>query len=108
MDFEIKGLEELAKRFDDLGQRAERLDGSHSVPIPELLTPLFLAGCSQFKSADEMFRASGFKIESAEDFMAIPESEWDAFVKKHTSFGGWQQMLEAAGAAWTQKQLGLE
>jgi len=37
-----------------------------------------------------MFQVSGFKIESVEDFKAIPESEWDAFVKKHTTYGGWQ------------------
>lgn len=108
MDFEIKGLEELARKCDDFAERAKRLDGSHNIPIPELLTPSFLAGCSQFSSADEMFQASGFKIESAEDFKAIPESEWDAFVKNRTSFGGWQEMLKAAGATWTQKQLGLE
>lgn len=108
MDFEIKGLEELARKCDDLAERAKRLDGSHNIPIPELLTPSFLAGCSQFASVDEMFQASGFKIESAEDFKAIPESEWDAFIKNHTSFDGRRQMLEAAGAAWSQKQLGLE
>jgi hypothetical protein len=108
MDFEIKGMEELTRKLDDLAERARRLDGSHSIPIPELLTPSFLAGCSQFASVDEMFQASGFKIESAEDFKAIPDSEWDAFVKNQTSFDGWQQMLEAASAAWTQKQLGLE
>jgi len=108
MDFEIKGMEELKKQLDDLAQRAERLDGTHSIPVPELLTPSFLAGCSKFASVDEMFQASGFKIESAEDFEAIPKSELDAFIKNNTSFAGWQQMLEAAGAAWTKQQLGFE
>ena len=108
MDFGIKGLEELARKCDDLAERAKRLDGPHDIPIPELLTPSFVAGCSRFVSADEMFQASGFKIESPEDFKAVPDSEWDAFVKNHTSFGSWQEMLGAAGAAWTKKQLGLE
>jgi hypothetical protein len=108
MDFEMKGLDELAKNLDDLAERAKRLDGSHSIPIPELLTPSFLADCSQFESPDEMFRASGFKFESVDDFKAIPDSEWDAFIKKHTSFEGWQEMLDAAAATWTKKQLGFE
>ena len=108
MNFEIKGLEELSKKMDDLAQRAEQLDGSHSVPLPDLLTPTFLANCSKFASAEEMFKASGFKIDSPEDFKAIPDHEWDAFIKNNTSFDGWKQMLDSAVAEWTTKQLGLE
>jgi hypothetical protein len=107
VDFEIKGMEELTRNLNDLAERAERLDGSHRVSIPELLPPSFLAGCSQFASADDMFQASGFKIESPEDFKAIPESEWDTFIRNNTSFESWQQMLEAAAAVWTKNQLGL-
>lgn len=104
----MKGFDELERKLNDLADRAKRLDGTHNVPISELLTPGFLAGCSRFASADQMFQASGFKIESADDFKAIPDAEWDMFIKNNTSFGSWQEMLQAAGAEWTRKQLGLK
>lgn len=108
MDSEIKGLDELSRKLNDLAQRAERLDGPHEVPLSQLLNPTFLKACSRFSSVDEMFQASGFKIESGEDFKSIPEGEWNTFVKTNTSFDGWTQMLESASADWTKKQLGLE
>jgi hypothetical protein len=107
MDFEMKSSGEFVKQLRDLSERAKLLDGTHNIPIPELLPPSFLAGCSKFASADEMFQASGFKVESANDFQAIPDGEWDAFIKSHTSFESWRTLLEAAGAAWSKKQLGL-
>lgn len=108
MDSEIKGLDELSRKLNDLAHRAEQLDGPHEVPLSQLMTPTFLRACSQFSTVDELFQASGFKIESGEDFKAIPEGEWNAFIKANTSFDGWKQMLESASAEWTKKQLGLE
>jgi len=103
----IEGLDELTNKLDQLAQRASELHGSHQVPMTELLTPAFLAKCSEFLSPDEMFAASGFEVESTEDFEAIPEQDWDAFIQKNTSFGSWSDMLSAASAEWTQARLGL-
>jgi hypothetical protein len=108
MNSEIKGMEELQNNLDNLAKRAEQLHGSHDIPLRELLTPSFMAACSRFAAIDEMLDASGFKIESADDFKAIPESERNAFVKNNTSFDGWQDMLRAAVAEWSKKKLGLE
>lgn len=47
------------------------------MPVSELLTSAFVARHTQFVSADELFEQSGFKIESQEDFAAIPDEEWD-------------------------------
>jgi hypothetical protein len=107
MSSEIKGAKEVQQKLRDVSNRARQLDGPHNVPILELLTPSFLSTCSRFGSVNEMFEASGFKIESKEDFKAIPEGEWDEFIKKHTSFPNWRQMLEAAAVPWTKNRLGL-
>jgi hypothetical protein len=61
--FEIKGLDELSKKLDDLAERAETVNGTQEVPLSELLTPGFLAKHSRFLSEDEMFDASGFKVD---------------------------------------------
>jgi len=46
-----------------------------------------------------MFERSGFKVESQEDFAAIPDEAWDDFICTNTSYFNWREMLQAAGAA---------
>jgi hypothetical protein len=77
------------------------------VPLLELLTPSFVSACSQFWDAEALFKASGFSVESQDDFNAIPQSDWDEFIRANTSFENWQALLDAAVAEWTKKQLGL-
>jgi hypothetical protein len=54
-----------------------------------------------------MFERSGFKVESQEDFAAIPDEPWDDFIRSNTSFFNWREMLQAAGAAWAKSKLDL-
>jgi hypothetical protein len=54
-----------------------------------------------------LFESSGFRIESPEDFKAIPDADWDAFIGRETTFADWQAMLDEAVKVWTIKQLGL-
>ena len=103
----IAGLDELQRKLEDMSRRAESMSGNHNVPIPELLTRDFLSRCSRFSSADEMFEASGFKIESPEDFAAIPDVEWDAFVRTNTTYASWDAMLSEAGGEWAARRLGF-
>jgi hypothetical protein len=103
----ITGLDELQRKLDDLARNAQNLSGKQDVPITELLTPSFLSRCSRFQSAKELFEASGFKLESADDFAAIPHAEWDGFIHANTSFASWEIMLGEAGGEWTARQLGL-
>ncbi len=107
MAFEMRGLDALQRKMNDLSDRAKRLNGTHEVPIPELLTPEFLSTCSSFGSVQEMFEASGFAINSTDDFKAIPNLEWDAFVTRNTSFTSWKDMLDSAVRSWTSRQLGF-
>lgn len=100
-------VEENLKPLEDLARRAKGLDGQHQVSVADLLTPEFLSQCSRFRSADELFESSGFKVQSTEDFAAIPDAEWDTFISGNTSFANWQEMLDAAVKEWTIRQLGL-
>jgi hypothetical protein len=107
MSMKITGLDQLQRKLNDLKERAESISGERKIPISELLTPDFLAGCSTFSSADEMFERSGFKVESEQDFTAIPDDDWDAFIRANTSCFSWSEMLQAAGAAWAKAKLGF-
>ena len=55
-----------------------------------------------------MADASGFKIESQEHFEAIPDVEWDAFVRSRTRFQTWQDMQAKAGEEYVVRRLNIE
>ena len=95
------------KKLNDIQKKAEAIN-KQSVPISEVLTPTFLQRFTPFASADEMYEASGFKIETAEDFAAVPGDEWDGFIRSVSSFPDWQSMLDKAGKEWATKKLGLK
>jgi hypothetical protein len=105
--FKIQGLDELQNKISKLARKTEGLDGQHNVPVSELLTDSFIFRHTSFLSADEMFKASGFQIETQEDLAGIPENDWDIFIRSVSDFGGWQSMLGAAGEEWVQRKLGL-
>lgn len=101
------GFDELSKKLDELKESAESIQGTQ-VPLGELLTPGFLAKHTRFLSEDELFEASGFSVQSTEDFEKIPDEEWDNFIQQNTPFATWSDMLSAAGAEWAQKKLGFD
>lgn len=103
----IQGLDELQNKLSELTRKIEELDGQHNVPASELLTDSFIFRHTSFVSANEMFKASGFKIDTQEDFSKIPENDWDNFIRSVSDFGSWESMLGAAGEEWGQRQLGL-
>lgn len=100
----VTGLDELQRKLNAIGRRAEKLSKTQGVPLPELLTPDFLRRYSRFQSAIEKFEASGYKAETAEDFAAVPDDEWDQFVRTNTSFVSWHAMLGKAGRAWAARE----
>ena len=104
----VRGQDQLKSRLRRLVDKARALDGEHSVPLSELCPPAFMARHTDFRTLEEMFRASGFTVETPEDFTAIPDSEWDAFVANVTRFSDWHAMQERAVAEWVRHRLGLD
>ncbi|MCB9990470.1 MAG: hypothetical protein H6867_03690 [Rhodospirillales bacterium] len=103
----VEGFDEFRKDLDKLAQNVAALDGQHDVPIDELLTPTFLLKHTRFSSTDELFEQSGFKIESPEDFEAIPDEEWDNYIRSISNFNDWEAMLSKAGEIWITEKIGL-
>lgn len=96
----FNGLKNLQKKMSEM-------KSEQSVPLTELLTPKFIVSCSSFKNAQELFDKSGFKIDSPNDFAAIPEDAWDKYIAQKTTYKSWSEMLQAATIAWTKKKIGL-
>jgi hypothetical protein len=107
MTFRMDGFDELQRKLQNMADNLREIEGTKEVPMNEVLTPDFLSSCSRFSSLEDMFTASGFKVESPEDFKAIPDDEWDAFIQQNTNFESWQQMLGEAGSVWAKNRIGL-
>ena len=97
---DFSGLERLQRKL-------EEVSGPHDVPVSELFVPAFMAEHTHFASIDEMFAASGFKTDTTEDFAAIPDDDWDEFVRRTTKFDSWEEMKKTAASAWLKQQLEL-
>jgi hypothetical protein len=82
--------------LDKLQKNIKNLAKTTSVTLPELMNETFIASCSKFSSVNDLFEASGFKLETKEDFAAVPEDEWDDFIQSNTSYENWQEMQKAA------------
>lgn len=103
----ISGVRELKNKLSKLSKNIESLQGEHKLPIAEVITPDFLSGCSSFSSVDQLIEASGFKVESAEDFRSIPDDEWDTFIRCNTNYSSWDEMLADASKDWALQKLRL-
>lgn len=104
---EVKGLDQLQKKLKALQDNVRQLDGRHNVPVNELLTPAFVSRYTKFSTAEDLFEASGYKIESEEDFAAIPDDAWNQYIRSVSNFSGWEAMLSKAAESWAAKKLGF-
>jgi hypothetical protein len=93
------------KGLDQLLKNAKELEGTHQVKLVEILNPEFVSSHSTFADLETLFAASGFKIDSPDDFAAIPDDEWDKFILENTDFSSWEEMQRSGGAAHMKKRL---
>jgi hypothetical protein len=105
--FEIKGLDEIKQKLEQLRRNAEKLSGEHTIPFSDLFTSDFMDNYTEFESIDEMIKSSGFPIESSEDIKELPGNEWNEFIQKHTCFPNWDEMVQTAAKEYFAKKLGL-
>jgi phage replication-related protein YjqB (UPF0714/DUF867 family) len=104
---EIQGLDKFLKEVKDFERRAMSLHGKHQVSFEELFSGEFMRKYTDFRSIAEMLEASGYKVETAEDFEKIPDVEWDTFVSKRTRFANWEEMQGTAVEQYSAKKLGF-
>lgn len=98
MKIDLKGLDQLEKNVSELS-------GTESIPLNDLMNPSFISSCSQYSNFKELIEAAGFKVESEEDFAAIPDQEWEQFIQTNTSYEGWIEMQKAAGLSYVTANL---
>ena len=95
---DLSGLKKLA-------ENARNLDGTQQVGILDLLHPEFMSKHTKSPDFLSFCESAGYKVETQEDFKAIPDEPWDAFIKSETPFENWLEMQKAAGAEYVKAQL---
>ncbi|WP_298705327.1 hypothetical protein [uncultured Veillonella sp.] len=103
----IEGLDNLEKSLNELSANAKKLSGTSAIPFDELFPPSFMRHHTDSSSIDEFLDNSPFTIESEEDFLAIPDEEWDNYIVAHTDFSSWEEMQGKAAEDYVVKQLGF-
>ena len=76
------------------------------VPMSELLTPEFIFRHTRFATAEDMIRASGYRIESAADFDAVANDGWNDFIRAESRYSSWKAMTRVASGEWMWRRLG--
>ena len=107
MSMQLKGFDDLQRQFQDLADKAEALNGTQEVNFEALFTKEFMTDNTQFCSFNDLLDASPFQVNSAEDFKAIPDADFDKYICTVTNFASWEEMLEEATMQYTIRQLGL-
>ena len=78
--------------LDKLIENAEKLHGSSSFTLGDAMTDEFISNNPNYSSLDELVDASGFVVNTQEDFKAIPDDEWETFIVNNTSFSSWEEI----------------
>ncbi|KPZ59552.1 hypothetical protein [Pseudoalteromonas sp. P1-7a] len=86
---DFSGLKKLSKNLEELGNKK-------SIALDELMNDTFISNHSKYKNFEELLNSSSFTVETAEDFKAIPDDEWDSYIGKNTEFDTWENMQRTA------------
>jgi len=100
-DLKKSDLENLA---ENLGKHANENENPVTmVSFKDLFTPSFMAKYTQFANFSELLIFGEFNVNSLEDFMALLDDKFDAFVKQTTQFENWEEMQKTAVADYVKK-----
>lgn len=105
--FKITGLDKLEKQLKQMEKGAKELSKTKHVSFGELFPASFMRKYTSFSSMDELLNAGGFKVDSQEDFEAIPDVEFDKHIAANTRFKNWEDMLGEATSQYAAKKLGF-
>jgi|GEM_PF-284419 hypothetical protein len=100
--FRIKGLDQIQRQLERLQKNAEKLHGTHHIPMNELFPPSFMRRYSSYATFQEMYDASPF---NNMDFEKIPDADWGEYVCRSTKFTSWEKMRGAATEEWAKARL---
>lgn len=93
--------------LEDLARNIKKMSGTHNVTFDELFNVKFMTEYTEFVTIVDMFGSSSFKVDDEEDFDNIPEEELDKFIRDHTRFSSWKEMINKAAEDYIIRKLGI-
>ncbi|MFB6130279.1 MAG: hypothetical protein ABEJ28_05600 [Salinigranum sp.] len=81
-------------RTGELGQSIGAFEGA--ITLADLFTDEWMTAHTDAGNIDAFIRGAEFGVETAADFYALPEREWDHYVADHSEYAGWSEMLADA------------
>lgn len=97
--------DQIARMMGRMQDKASALEQTQNLTLAELFPAPFMLRHTRHQSIDDMFLASGFKVETQEDFDAVPAGEWDIFIQNTTDFSSWDEMKKIATQAYLRQML---
>lgn len=101
----MEGLDQLQRKLKRIEENIDKISGSRTIPIQELLNDEFMKEHTKYQTCQEMFDESPFKIESQADFDVIPDDQWNVYIRLNTKFSDWNGMLEEAAKEMIKREL---
>ena len=93
---DLSGLKKLQENAEELGRKTQ-ISGA------ELFPDSFVAAHSSFADMDALLAAVGVTTE--EEFTAMSDATFDAFLQANTDFESWADMQQKALAEYTSSKL---
>lgn len=90
-DFE-RSLRKFQREVEKKVERA-----TADTTVAELFNESFMRRYTDFENFAAMIEAGGWGPATQETFRAIPDVEWEVWVREHTRFSSWEQMQQRAG-----------
>ena len=94
----------LMDDIDVLTERIKKFGENNSVPADEAFTKDFMCQHTKVSSFEEFLRQGGYGTD-AESFKAIPDDEFDEYVRNNSDFACWRDMLKSSATNYTLRQL---
>ena len=101
-------LDDLAEQFGEMADNAEELEGENTVSFEDLFAEEFMRKYTDVTSFESFIEQSQWQVESEEDFEAIPEDEFDEYVKANSDFESWEDMFGTAAKEWIAREIGFQ
>ena len=107
MPTKTDGFDQAITLLSNLQHRLTELEGNHNIQFSELFDSSFMVLHTTVSSFDDFLIKGGYGIDE-DSFKAIPDNEFDEYVRNNSDFDSWTEMMEAATKIYVYARLGLK
>lgn len=107
MGFHLFDRKKQQMEINEVAENLQNPDTTTQVPITELFNSDFMIEYTEYATFEELLTAGGFIVNSTEDFLAIPDEDFNKHIRSCTKFTSWNDMMTKASEIYVLKQLGF-